>query len=67
MPEIYYLRINNNEGYNFTSSLTLSRKNCPVLLSGFINKTIKSNIPGSRNFVWNVSLIYSFNREYVKK
>lgn len=67
MPEIYYLRINNNEGYNFTSTLTLSKKNCPVSLSGFINKTIKSNIPGSKNLVWNASLIYTFNKEYVRK
>ena len=66
-PEIYYLRINNNNGYNITSSLTLSRKNCPVALSGFVNKTIKSDIPGSKNFVWNASMIYSFNNEYVKK
>jgi hypothetical protein len=67
MPEIYYLRINNNIGYNVTSSLTLTRKNFPVSLSGFINKTIQSNIPGSKNLVWNASLIYSFNNKYIKK
>jgi hypothetical protein len=67
MPEIYYLRINNNNGFNFTSSLTLTMKNCPVALSGFINKTIKSDIPGSKNLVWNASLIYSFNSQCIKK
>jgi hypothetical protein len=67
MPEIYYLRINTNNGYNITSSLTLIIKNCPVSISGFVNKTLQSNIPGSKNFIWNASLIYSFHSSYVKK
>jgi hypothetical protein len=67
MPQIYYLRINKNDGYNLTSTLTLARKNFPVLFSVFGNKTIKSNVPGHKDFVWNASLIYSFNKEYVKK
>jgi hypothetical protein len=67
MPQVYYLRINNNEGFNFTSSLTLSKKNLPLSLSAFINKTIKSDIPGSKNFIWNVSLIYTFGNKYVER
>ena len=65
MPQIYYLRINNNNGFNFTSSLTLARRNFPLSLSAFINKTIQSNIPGIKNFIWNASLIYTFNKKYV--
>jgi hypothetical protein len=67
MPQIYYLRINWNDGYNITSTLTLSRKNFPVLFSVFGNKTIKSDVPGHKDFVWNASLIYSFNSSYVKR
>ncbi len=66
MPQIYYLRINNNDGYNVTSTLTLARKRFPVLLSLFGNKTIQSHIPGHKDFVWNASLIHSFNSKYVK-
>jgi hypothetical protein len=67
MPQIYYLRINRNDGYNVTSTLTLARKNFPVVFSVFGNKTIKSDVPGHKDFVWNASLIYSFDSEYVKK
>jgi hypothetical protein len=66
MPQVYYLRINKNDGYNVTSTLTLARKNFPVLFSLFGNKTIQSHIPGHKDFVWNASLIYSFNSKYVK-
>lgn len=66
IPQFYYLRINNNNGFNVTSSLILARKNFPVTLSGFINKSIKSDIPGNKDFIWNLSLIYSFNSNYVK-
>jgi hypothetical protein len=65
MPQVYYLRINSNNGFNFTSSLTLGRRNFPLSLSAFINKTIQSNISGSKNFIWNVSLIYAYSKKYV--
>ncbi len=67
MPQIYYLRINKNDGFNVTSTLTLARKNFPVCFSVFGNKTIRSNVPGHKDFVWDASLIYSFNNQYVKK
>jgi hypothetical protein len=67
MPQIYYLRINKSDGYNITSTLTLARKKFPVSFSVFGNKTIKSNVPGHKDFVWNASLIYSFNNQYFKK
>ena len=66
MPQVYYLRINKNDGFNVTSTLTLVRRNFPVLFSVFGNKTIKSHVPGHKDFVWNVSLIYSFKNKYVK-
>jgi hypothetical protein len=66
MPQVYYLRINKNDGYNATSTLTLARKNFPVLFSLFGNKTIQSHVPGHKDFVWNASFIYSFNSKYVK-
>ncbi|MGD0754667.1 MAG: hypothetical protein ABR927_06350 [Bacteroidales bacterium] len=66
MPLIYYLRINKNDGFNVTSTLNLARKNFPVFFSIFGNKTINSNVPGHKDFVWNASLIYSFKHNYVK-
>ncbi len=31
-----------------------------------VNKIIKTNISASPDFVWNVSLVYAFNRKYIK-
>ena len=67
MPQLYYLKINKKDGFNVTSTLTLARKKFPVIFSVFGNKTIQSQVPGHKDFVWNASLIYSFNSEYVKK
>ncbi len=64
-PQFYYLRINNNNGCNFTTDLTLSKKNFPFSVSGFMNKEIY-HIPGGKNLLWNVSLIYSFSNRYKK-
>jgi len=36
----------------------VAKKNFPLSISAIINKTINSDITGSKNFVWNVSLIY---------
>jgi hypothetical protein len=67
IPQIYYLRINKNDGFNVTSTLTLARRNFPVSISVFGNKTIQSHVPGHKDFVWNTSLIYSFNNKYIRK
>jgi hypothetical protein len=58
-PQIYYLRLDDNVGYYATSSLTLTKKNFPLAVSSIINKKIQSEIM-SEDFVWNVSLTYSY-------
>jgi len=65
-PQVYYLKQDNRDGFYFTSSVSLSKKNFPLSVSSIINKTISGNILGSKNFVWNISLVYSFNKNYVK-
>ncbi|MEQ1675261.1 MAG: hypothetical protein ABL876_01090 [Chitinophagaceae bacterium] len=66
-PQFYYLKQDKRDGFYFTSSMTLARKNFPLSVSAIINKTIRSNISGNKNFVWNTSLVYSFNKTYVKR
>lgn len=66
-PQVYYLRMDENDGYYFSASLTLAKRNFPVSISALINKTIQTKISASKNFIWNASLIYSFNNSYVKK
>ncbi|MFI5185105.1 MAG: hypothetical protein ACHQF0_00105 [Chitinophagales bacterium] len=65
-PQFYYLKLDTQDGFYFTSSFTVDKKEFPLSVSAIINKTIKTDIVGSKNFVWNVSVIYSFNQTYVK-
>lgn len=65
-PQFYYLKQDKRDGFYFTSSFTVSKKNFPFAVSSIINKTISGNILGSKDFVWNLSLIYSFNKNYAR-
>ena len=61
-PEIYYLSsFNDGEGYYFTSFLVLSKVDFPLSLSSRINKAISSEID-ARDFLWNLTLTYSFRK-----
>lgn len=64
-PLFYYLKQDQKDGTYFASTITLSKSNFPLSLQTIFNKAIKSNIPSS-DFIWNVTLIYSFNRSYVE-
>ncbi len=66
-PQIYYLKMDEQDGFYFTSTFALAKKNFPISLQSIINKVIDTNITASKDFVWNISLIYSFNKEYVRK
>ena len=66
-PQFYYLKLDAQDGFYFTSAFTLAKKNFLLSVSAIINKTINTNITGSKNFVWNASLVYSFNKTYVNR
>ncbi len=65
-PQFYYLNMDNADGFFFSETLTLSHKKSPFSFSSFINKRITSNIVASQDFVWNVTLSYSFFHAYLK-
>jgi hypothetical protein len=65
-PQFYYLNQDGKDGFYFTSAITLARAKFPLSLQSIINKTIQTEVPGSQNFVWNISLIYSFAKKYVE-
>lgn len=65
-PQLYLLKMDDLHGYYFTSTFTVSKKDFPLTVSSIVNQVIKSDIP-SKDFVWNLSLIYSFNKEYRSK
>jgi hypothetical protein len=62
-PQVYYLQMDNNDGFYFASSLFLSKKNFPLSVATTMNKAIQSTIV-SKDFDWNISLIYSFNKNF---
>jgi hypothetical protein len=63
-PQVYYLRLDQRDGLYATSAFSLTRKDSPFSIAAIINKKIDSQIAGE-DFLWNVSLVYSFNKKYV--
>jgi hypothetical protein len=55
------------DGYYATATITLAKHDFPLSIQSIMNQTIETNIPAKSDFVWNVSLIYSFSNEYAKK
>ncbi len=62
-PQLYYLNMAGSDGFYFTHSFTLAHEKFPVSLQTIMNKAIRTNIAGN-GFIWNLSLIYSFNKNY---
>lgn len=65
-PQVYYLRLDQQDGFYTTSGFSLRKKDFPLSLAAIINKKIDSNIAGD-DFLWNVSLAYSFSKNYVAR
>ena len=55
-PQVYYLKMDANDGVFFSSTLTLTKKNSPISVSALVNKIIKTDI-NTKNFVWNATNI----------
>lgn len=64
-PQFYYLKQDARDGFYFSSAFTLARRNFPLALSAILNKTIQTEITASKDLVWNASLVYFFNKQYV--
>ncbi|MDG2266574.1 MAG: hypothetical protein P8L91_06275, partial [Candidatus Marinimicrobia bacterium] len=56
LPNIYYLKMDELEGFYFSSTFRLTIKNSPFSFESIINKKIDSEILPETNFDWNVSL-----------
>lgn len=63
-PPFYYLKQNDKDGTYFTSTLSIAKNGVPWTIASTINKEISGDIPGSKNFVWNVSLVYLINKKF---
>lgn len=66
-PQVFYLKQDATDGFYVTSTITINKKNCPLAAQAIMNKTIRTDIPGSQSFLWNASLIYAFNKNYARR
>ncbi len=66
-PQVYYLQMDQQDGYFVTGALTLAKNNFPFSISTMFNKTIQTSITASKDFVWNLSFIYSFHKKFLKQ
>lgn len=66
-PSVYYLKMDENHGFYANVGLSLAKRNFPLSISTLINKTIHTQIPVGEDFLWNVSLVYTFNKKYVEQ
>lgn len=66
IPQVYYLKTDNKDGFYATNTLLLAYKRFPISISSIVNKAIDSNVPG-KDFDWNVSLVYSFDKKFIRQ
>jgi hypothetical protein len=66
-PQVYYLHQDDRQGVYFSSEFVLEKKAFPLSLSSMISQPLQTDISGGQDFIWNVSLIYSFNMLHPKK
>ena len=59
IPQVYYLKADDKDGFYLTSTITLAKKGFPFSISSVMNKKLQTNIP-SDDFVWNLSLTYNY-------
>jgi len=59
-PQVYYLKIDDEDGYYFSTALTFAKDKFPLSVSTLVNKELKAKIGLGHNFTWNVSLTYTF-------
>lgn len=60
-PTIFFLNTDGYRGNYFTITTALNHRNSPFALQATINQTFRSNVPNNKNFMWNVTLNYSFS------
>jgi hypothetical protein len=65
-PQLYYLNMAGKDGFYATHSFTVAHNKLPLSVQTVMNRAFKTEIAGER-FVWNLSLLYNFNKTYVRR
>ncbi|MEQ9299008.1 MAG: hypothetical protein RIF33_10610 [Cyclobacteriaceae bacterium] len=64
-PQFAYLNIDGVDGFFLASTTTIALRGVPISISSIVNKAINSDI-GSKDFDWNISLVYTFKNSFSK-
>lgn len=64
VPTVFFLNVDGKTGSYFSGTTILGKKSVPFTIQSTINQTFKSNVPGNKNFMWNVMLAYNFSRTF---
>ena len=64
IPMVYFLNTDGFTGNYILTTGILSYRKSSFSLQSTINQTLKSDIPGNQDFMWNVMLAYSFRKIY---
>nr|WP_299416719.1 hypothetical protein [uncultured Emticicia sp.] len=65
-PSIYFLFTDGYRGDYLTVTGALAHKKLPFSLQSTINQTFNSDVPGNKDFMWNVTLNYNFKKVFKK-
>lgn len=62
---VFHLDVDGNQGQYFTATGSINHIKFPFALESSINKTFQSNLPGNKDFMWNVSVNYLFSKRLI--
>ncbi len=65
-PQVFYLKVDEADGYYVNTSATFGVLGFPITISGIVNKAIQSSI-AARDFDWSASLVYTLDKQFVLK
>ncbi|MGQ0738726.1 MAG: hypothetical protein ACT4OJ_06665 [Bacteroidota bacterium] len=66
-PMVFFLKLDDETGFFAAPSVTLARKEFPLSVAALFNKELEKGITGAKDFVWNLTLTYSFGKNYIEK
>ncbi len=59
-PQAYYLKTDDLDGFYVVGFLQMAVKDFPLSVTSILNKAIDTEIAPDSDFIWNISLMYSF-------
>jgi hypothetical protein len=62
-PQVFYLKVDEDDGFYINATTTFGIRDFPVTISGIVNQAIESTIP-AQDFDWSINLIYTVDKQF---